>query len=215
MLGIRYKNVTFWLYQRYGWWWVVWDGAISGIAFLYWDPTSTSTHRKPKLLPKTAKTRPKCSRLPAGQCSDEMEDIPMIMLYLLSHILSNPPWEEYQGNAGPVHPQFWMKCTNALSQPRLSTVCSEIYTSSLPPSPAFSYLSSNDVSIDGLLSFNGEHASLNEQYVASHSPKAASSCDGRHGERLFWAKLNVSNWKHRKLGNIKMENKLFFPGTKV
>ena len=108
MLGIRYKNVTFWLYQRYGRW-VVWDGAISGIAFLYWDPTSTSTHRKPKLLPKTAKTRPKCSRLPAGQCSDEMEDIPMIMLYLLSHILSSPHSHRPKKNirAMQVHSQFW------------------------------------------------------------------------------------------------------------
>ena len=93
--------------------------------------------------------------------------------------LIKPTLRRISGQCRTSSSTFWMKCTKALSQPRLSTVCSEIYTSSLPPSPAFSYLSSNDVSADGLLSFNGEHGSLNEQCVASHSPKATSSCDGR------------------------------------
>ena len=49
---------------------LVWDGAISGIAFLYWAPQPTSIHpptrRKPKLLPKTTKSCHKLA-LPLGR----------------------------------------------------------------------------------------------------------------------------------------------------
>ena len=85
-IAVDLKELTFWLYQTYGQRaGLGWDGAISGIAFLYWAPQPTSIHPpagSQSFYPRPQKAATNAPyRWAEGHCSGKMKDIVSIQIF--------------------------------------------------------------------------------------------------------------------------------------